>query len=54
MEYDYEDLVPDSPSDLSDGIGAHGGAPLTQGPPGAHGYDRYVPFSMLELFQAKI
>ena len=38
LEYDYEDLVPESPTDL-DGLGAHGGIPA-QGPPGAHGYDR--------------
>ena len=38
LEYDYEDLVPESPTDLN-GLGAHGGVPA-QGPPGAHGYDR--------------
>ena len=43
LEYDYEDLVTESPTDL-DGLGAHGGVPA-QGPPGAHGYDRYVGFT---------
>ena len=39
LEYDYEDLVPDTSDELN-GLGAHGGGAGAQGPPGAHGYDR--------------